>query len=320
MEAKSTKEQNDAEASRALEAIRTEISMEEPLAPTLKRAIDHAISLGLSGSPEVIAGQKLLSKLTATHAEAALNRALDQAAFDRDCKALEAAIAKAMKDGVSSARLEEARMMLLELNNDRQNRARAISLLEQAIQSRDISLIQQALDMLTNLSGGGVAVGPDADRARRVILEIQREDASSALKNALSSPTVMTAKGFDEEKFLRLWKAVEDAERYLPSDNDLLMRGKSRLEEQKVLKKKCNSAAASVSRAMDSLDINGTYILSQYVHCCYLLYLLVFVIWYVTPHPCSPLPQTISVYNLLPRLPLSLLSHPVTPFQPSNLP
>jgi hypothetical protein len=139
---------------------------------------------------------------------------------------------------------------------------RALHLLDQAIASRDVNLIQQALDMLTNLSGGGVATGPDADRARRAILDIHREDASAALKNALSSPTVMTAKGFDEEKFLRLWKAVEDAERYLPGDNELLIRGKTRLEEQKVLKMKCNSAAANVSRAMDLLDINGTYILS----------------------------------------------------------
>lgn len=265
MEAKSSQEQKDAEAARALDAIRNEMVMEEPLAPTLKRAIDHAVSLGMADSPVVIAGQKLLLKLTATHAETALNRALDQAAFDRDYKALEAAIAKAMRDGVSSARLEEARRMLLELNDDRNNKDRALHLLEQAIASRDVKLIQQALDMLTNLSGGGVATGPDADRARRVILEIHREDATMALKNALSSPTVMTAKGFDEEKFLRLWKAVEDAERVLPGDNDLLIRGKTRLEEQKVLKMKCNSAAANVSRAMDLLDINGTYILVQYV-------------------------------------------------------
>jgi hypothetical protein len=262
MEAKSSQEQKDAEAARALDAIRNEMAMEEPLAPTLKRALDHAISLGMHDSPVVLAGQKLLSKLTTTHAEGALNRALDQAAFDRDYKALEAAIAKAMKDGVPSHRLEEARRMLLELNDDMKNRVRALHLLDQAIASRDVNLIQQALDMLTNLSGGGVATGPDADRARRAILDIHREDASAALKNALSSPTVMTAKGFDEEKFLRLWKAVEDAERYLPGDNELLIRGKTRLEEQKILKMKCNSAAANVSRAMDLLDIHGTYILS----------------------------------------------------------
>lgn len=44
MEAKSSQEQKDAEAARALDAIRNEMVMEEPLAPTLKRAIGERLS------------------------------------------------------------------------------------------------------------------------------------------------------------------------------------------------------------------------------------------------------------------------------------
>lgn len=205
-------------------------------------------------------GRKLLSKLNASQAENALNRALDAAAFDRDAKALEVAIASAVRDGVSNERIVQARMTLAELHDDKANKSKALLALDRAVNSRDIDAIKRALDALGDMTGGGAAEGPEADRARKVMIDIHRERASLALQREMESPIVMTAAGFDEEKFQRLWVACDEADRYIPADNELLVKGKTRLEEHKVLKRKCNLAALNVTSAMETMDMAGTYV------------------------------------------------------------
>lgn len=227
----------------------------------------------------VVAGNKMLQSLNTTKAEEALSRAVESCRYNRDPRSLELAITRAIHDGVSADQIANAKRTLAELDSSHMTRNKALAALDQAVRSRDINSIKRALQTLSDLAGGGVAPGPEADRARKVMLEIYREESTMALKTCLSSPAVMTAEGFDEEKFLRLWKAVEDADRYLPQEDPLLIKGKARLEEQELLKWKCSSAAANLLRAMDAQDIAGKY--SYYLALLCFALLCVYICVYV---------------------------------------
>jgi hypothetical protein len=233
----------------------------------------------------VVAGNKMLLTLNTMQAEEALSRAVESCRYNRDPRSLELAITRAIHDGVSADLIANAKRTLAELDSSHMTRNKALAALDQAVRSRDINSIKRALQTLSELAGGGVAPGPEADRARKVMLEIYREESTIALKQCLSSPAVMTAEGFDEEKFLRLWKAVEEADRYLPQENELLIKGKARLEEQELLRWKCSSAAANLLRAMDALDIAGEFC-SLVVSLCVRVYVCMYVCMYACMYLC----------------------------------
>lgn len=219
--------------------------------------IDNAVALGVTQEVAFIEGNKMLIILNKNIAGAALLRAIDTASYNRDPDALKEVIAKAIADDVDPKKIAHATKIFNELREEKERKRKALALLDVAVESRDPIMINDALQYLSNMNGG--VTGPEVERAHKVVVEVRREKATATLQSVLSTSTVMTAQGFDEEKYLKLWQAVEDTDRSLPPDNEMLIKAKIRLEEQKVLKRKCNNASAAVARAMDSHDAVGKF-------------------------------------------------------------
>ena len=223
---------------------------------------DNAAALGITREPVFTEGNKMLIILNKNSAGASLLRAMDTAKYNRDPDALKEVIAKAIADDVDPKKIAHATKLLTELKEEKERKRKAILLLDSAVESRDPIRINAALEYLNNNGG---ATGPEVERAHKVVVELKREKATATLQSVLNTSTVMTAQGFDEEKYLKLCQAVEDTDRSLPPDNEMLVKAKIRLEEQRVIKRKCNNASAAVARAMESRDVAGLFFYFQMI-------------------------------------------------------
>ena len=267
--------------------------------------------------PTIVSGNKLLSQLNRNLHGAALMRAIDNATFTRDADVLEEMILKAVTEEVDPVKINTANLILIELREEKDKKKKALAMLENAVECRDTIKINDALDHLSTATG--VSTGQEVDKAHRVLLEVKREGATSALKNVLSvsatwrnvqssmstprsagnsTPMPVIEDDFDEDLLCRV---VEDADRCMPQDNELLLEAKGRLEQRKQFRRRKNEAAAAVATAMDTHDVEGKGFSLDF---------------FLLPHsPLSSLtyPYSPSLTLILPHSPLSSLTYPHSP-------